>query len=155
MTTFPRRRCATKHSSSAPGRTSFVAERTTGPNDVAAIAAWLKYHHQGEEILSSLASLEDGEAWVWSPHFLRKTVRVQFRLRATFDSGATPKVSAATRSPATLADVDLDEIQTRMAATIEKAKAEDPRALRAEIAGLQSKLRDAQRVVPAAKERRI
>jgi hypothetical protein len=127
---------------------TLIAMRTTGPQDVAAIEAWLKYHQQGREILESLASLEDGEAWVWSPRFLKKTVRVRFRMRETFDSGATPKMSKETRKPATLADVDLKAVKLKMEATIERQKAEDPRALRARIAELERKVKAAP--VPAA-----
>jgi hypothetical protein len=95
---------------------TLIPMRTTGPQDIAAIREWVKYHHQGEALLATLPALEDGEAWVWSPHFLKKMVRVRFRRRATFDSGATPKASASPRPPATLADVDLGQLKTKMAA---------------------------------------
>ena len=120
---------------------TLIAMRTTGPQDIAAIKEWVKYHQQSEAILSSLAKLGDGEAWVWSPHFLQRTEKVHFRLRATFDSGATPKVGESTKAPATLADIDLAVVKKRMAATIEKAKAEDPRELRRRIAELEAALR--------------
>jgi hypothetical protein len=55
-------------------------------------------------------------------------VRIRFRRRETFDAGATPKVSARTRAPATLADVDLRAIEARMATVIDKAKSEAKRA---------------------------
>jgi hypothetical protein len=115
---------------------TLFAMRTTGPQDIAAIEAWVKYHQVGKDVLSTLASLEDGEAWVWSPHFLKTMARHQIRRRATFDSGATPKNVRAkdTRPPATLADIDLTALQERMAATIEKAKADDPRELRKQLA---------------------
>lgn len=119
---------------------TLIAMRTTGPQDIAAIREWVKYYQQGEDILASLAGLEDGQAWVWSPHFLRTTKQVQIRLRQTFDSGATPKVGQATKAPATLADIDLAVVKKRMAATIEKAKAEDPRELRRELAAVRAEL---------------
>lgn len=118
---------------------TLFAMRTTGPQDIAAIEAWVKYHQVDGEVVRSLAGLAPGEAWVWSPQFLGLTKRVQIRRRRTFDSGATPKnVTADTaRKPATLADVDLAQLQGRMAATIEKAKADDPKALRARIVELE------------------
>lgn len=121
---------------------TLFAMRTTGPQDIAAIEAWVKYHQAGQEVLSTLAALEDGEAWVWSPHFLKTMARHQIRRRHTFDSGATPANVHAKdkRPPATLADIDLSSIQTQMAATIEKAKADDPRELKKQIAGLQQQL---------------
>src|SRR5439155_5194214 len=65
--------------------------RTTGPQDRAAIEAWIKYHAQLQEVLESLPGLETGEAWFWSPHWLKVMRRVQIRRRTTYDSGATPK----------------------------------------------------------------
>lgn len=121
---------------------TLFAMRTTGPQDIAAIEAWVKYHQAGAEVLSTLASLEDGEAWVWSPHFLKTMSRHQIRRRRTFDSGATPANVRAkdTRPPATLADIDISSLQERMAATLEKARADDPRELRKQIADLTRQL---------------
>lgn len=128
---------------------TLIAMRTMGPQDVDAIEAWLKYHQQGREILESLASLDDGEAWVWSPRFLKKTARVRFRMRETFDSGATPKMNKEARKPATLADIDLKAVKQKMEATIERAKAEDPRVLRARNQELERKLQELERKVKA------
>jgi hypothetical protein len=119
---------------------TLFAMRTTGPQDRAAIAEWVKYHSQSHEILESLSGLKNGEAWVWSPHWLEKMERVQMRRRRTFDSGATPKHAKGAKPAASLADVDLAAVQKEMAATIEKAKAEDPRELRKEIAALKKEL---------------
>jgi hypothetical protein len=56
------------------------------------------------------------------------------RRRRTFDSGATPKDVRGARRATTLAEVDLEAVRTRMAATIERAKAEDPKELRRQLA---------------------
>ena len=126
---------------------TLIAMRTTGPQDRKAIEEWVKYHGQSREILESLPGLRDGEAWVWSPDFLRTTVRVRFRQRSTFDSGATPKAGVTgTRAPATLADVDLGTLTKRMAATIEKAKLTDPKALRQEVDRLRRELAHVRKV---------
>lgn len=117
---------------------TLIVLRTTSPQDRKAIADWVKYHGQSEQILESLSSLAPGEAWVWSP-WLDLTKRVQIRRRQTFDSGATPGVKAK-RAVATLADVDLDAITVQMAATIERAKAEDPAELRKQVAALKKEL---------------
>ena len=121
---------------------TLFAMRTTGPQDIAAIEAWVKYHQVGRDVLSTLAGLEDGEAWVWSPHYLKTMARHQIRRRRTFDSGATPGNVRVqdTRPAATLADIDVPALQERMAATIERAKADDPKALRARIAALERQL---------------
>jgi len=134
---------------------TLFAMRTTGPQDIAAIEAWVKYHQVGKGVLSTLASLDDGEAWVWSPHYLKTMARHQMRRRSTFDSGATPKNVRAkdTRPPATLADIDLAALQERMAATIEKAKADDPKELRRQLAEQAKRILELERqaaVVPLA-----
>lgn len=124
---------------------TLIVLRTTGPQDRTAIEAWVQYHQQSRDVLASLAGLEDGEAWVWSPHVLKLMRRVQVRRRRTFDSGATPRNVRGkdARPVATLADVDLSALQSEMAATIERAKADDPRELRRRIAGLERDLKAA------------
>jgi uncharacterized protein len=119
---------------------TLFAMRTTGPQDIAAIEAWVKYHQVGTEVLQSLAALDDGEAWVWSPHFLKTMARVLIRRRWTFDSGATPKNVKAgqERRVATLADVDLDVLRDQMAETVQKAVENDPAALKARIRELEN-----------------
>jgi hypothetical protein len=133
---------------------TLITMRTTGPQDRAAIEAWLKYNDQSPKILAELPKLENGEAWVWSPTFLKETKKVKFPLSKTFDSGATPK-ACASRSAATLADVDLRAIEERMAATVERAKADDPKRLRQRVAELERELKAAStvRAAPARRHR--
>lgn len=120
---------------------TLIVLRTTSPQDRKAIAGWVEYHGQAGELLESLPSLESGEAWIWSPSWLGIMERVRIRRRWTFDSGATPKNLKGARPPATLADVDLAAVKERMAATIERAKAEDPKELRKRIAELERELK--------------
>jgi hypothetical protein len=117
--------------------------RTTSPQDMKAIEGWLQYHGQKTDVLASLPSLSDGECWIWSPHWLGKLARHKIRLSETFDSGATPTDLKGRRTPATLADVDLQTLSQRMAATIQKAKETDPKELRRQINQLQNELRQA------------
>ncbi len=111
--------------------------RTTSPQDRKAIEAWVAFQGGARDMIETLPRLESGEAWVWSPSWLRTFERVHVRRRWTFDSGATPKGSKATRPTASLADVDLGSIREQMAATIERAKADDPRELRRRIGELE------------------
>lgn len=132
---------------------TLITLRTTSPQDRAAIEAWIQHHGQKDDILASLPKLANGEAWVWSPQFLQQTVRIQFRPSTTFDSGATPKLGKSKqKAPATLADVDLGALQERMAATIERAKGEDPKHLQSEVARLRRELASAA-AAPAKVER--
>ena len=130
-----------------------VALRLTGPQDRDAIERWIEHNADAvgaREVLASLASLDIGEAWVWSPGWLELFKRVRISKRTTFDSSATPKAGAVVVAPKNAAAVDLGALKERISATIEKAKAEDPRLLKARIAELE---RDATKAIAPAPER--
>ena len=120
---------------------TMIALRTTSPQDRKAILDWVSYHDVAREVVDSLPGLDDGEAWVCSPHWLGRhdqpaIQRIRFRRRATFDSGSTPTLAQRKR-PATIADIDLGALTERMAAVVEKAAQDDPAALRRKIAQLE------------------
>lgn len=121
-----------------------IVHRTIGPQDVAAIREWIKYHGEREDILAQLSTLQTGEAFVWAPDFPEHKpiglVRVRMLPRTTFDSSATPKAGEVRKEPKAVASVDLDLLREQMAATIERAKADDPKALRERIAQLERQL---------------
>lgn len=122
---------------------TLIAFRTTGPQDRDAIDGWIKHHagdERREEVLSTLPALPTGTAWVWSPEWLEFFGQAKFRRRETFDSAATPKVGQKVRPPKQLAAVDLEQLRTQMAETVEKAKADDPRELRKTIADLKKQI---------------
>ena len=126
---------------------TLIAFRTTGPQDRDAIDNWIKHHagdERREEVLSTLPALPTGTAWVWSPEWLEFFGKAAFRRRATFDSAATPKVGQKVRPPKQLAAVDLEQLRTQMAETVEKAKAEDPRELRKQLAAARDALQKLQ-----------
>jgi hypothetical protein len=127
-----------------------IAMRTVGPHDRKAIESWIEVHgepEQQETLLASLPSLKIGEAWVWSPGWLKCFERIRVRERRTFDSSATPEVGVQ-QEPAKMADIDLGALKERMAATIERAKANDPKALKAEVARLTIELSKRSEPVP-------
>ena len=126
---------------------TLIALRTTSPQDRKAILDWVSYHDVAREVVDSLPGLDDGEAWVCSPHWLARhgqppIQKTRFRQRATYDSGATPTIEGK-RRPATLADIDLGDILSRMEAVTEKAAQDDPAALRRRVADLERKLKTA------------
>lgn len=137
---------------------TLISMRMTGPRARKAVEGWFEYHDMKKEVLASLSSLEDGVAWVWSPEALKIMKRVKIDQPWTFDSGATPKVGAKShRRPSTLADVDLAAFQAKMATTIERAKADDPKELRRRVADLERQIAEAREAKPkvATKETRI
>ncbi len=125
---------------------TLVAMRVLHKLDRAALDAWIEAHDtegRREEFMASLASLDRGDAWVWSPSWLGVFQRVHIRERNTFDSSATPKAGVQVAPPKQIAHVDLEKLRASMAETLEKAKADDPRELRRQIAELQKQLRTA------------
>lgn len=133
-----------------------VALRTIAPQDLKAMDAWIDVHgtaDQRKTLMESLPSLPVGDAWFWSPGWPDVDgifKRVHVLPIETFDSGATPKAGEKRVEPKNLADVDLEALTRQMAATIEKAKASDPKLLQKEIAKLKSELAKRDRA-PAAK----
>lgn len=117
-----------------------VSMQITSPQDRLAITAWMG-GHEGEdhEMLASLSGLQKGESWWWVPE-AGILDRVQIRKSETFDSSPTPKRNETRREPATFADVDMAAVSARISATIEKAKAEDPKELNSRIRELESQL---------------
>jgi hypothetical protein len=115
-----------------------ITLRTVGPNDRKAIEGYVEAHGTDLELKAlraSLASLKIGEAWVWEPGAEPSLFRlVQIRQRHTFNSSATPEPGKARVEPRQLAAVDLAALSSRMAETIERAKADDPKELKRQLA---------------------
>ncbi len=113
-----------------------VVMRMTAPQDRKAIEAWIEYHGTREdrrEVLGSLGELPVGTAWFWSPGRLDGLSRVKVGMCETFDSSATPKAGAKIARPK-LGPIDLGALNDKIQATVERAKDDDPRELRVELA---------------------
>jgi hypothetical protein len=132
-----------------------VALRTIAPQDLAAMDAWIDVHgtvEQRKTLMESLPSLPRGDAWFWSPGWPTDEgifKRVHVLSIDTFDSGATPKPGEKRVEPRKRADVDLEALRRQMAATVERAKASDPKRLQRRIAELEAQLAKAQKASPA------
>jgi hypothetical protein len=123
---------------------TLIGMRVLHKLDRKALEAWIEAHDtegRQEEFLGSLASLGRGDAWIWSPSWLNVFTRVHIRERKTFDSSATPTAGESIAPPKESAPVDLEKLRAQMSAQIAKAQADDPRALRGEIARLQAELK--------------
>ncbi len=124
-----------------------IALRTIAPQDLKAINAWVDVHGTEEEretLMESLPALPTGDAWFWSPGW--PTVDGIFKRShvlpiETFDSGATPKPGEKRREPKNIADVDLESLKRQMSETIARAKADDPKELRRQVADLQKQIK--------------
>lgn len=135
--------------------------RTTGHQDIKAVNEWIEHHQQERyriRVMETIAAMPRGTAWVWAPGWPDGAGIFQQVVIApieTFDSGQTPQPGERRLAPKTVADVDLAAFRREMAATIEKAKAEDPKALRAEIARLAAELKRKPAEAPAPAPKRV
>ncbi|MGB5105566.1 MAG: hypothetical protein WBP42_02520 [Candidatus Zixiibacteriota bacterium] len=114
-----------------------------GPIDQKAVAEWVKYHGEEDKrdaFLSSLGSLPKGRAWFWSPSWLQCFTQVDVRAKQTFDSSRTPGAGEKFIAPKNVAAPDLDSLTAQIKATIERAKADDPKELKRKIADLQKQV---------------
>lgn len=131
---------------------TLVVGRMMAPQDRKAVEAWVEAHGTEQEkrrMMDSLATLPKYDKWIWAP--ARDVFqRVRIAQRTTFDSSATPKVGLKRMEPKTLAEVDLGALRTKMAETIERAKAEDPAHLKRRVAELQAQLARGSASAPAA-----
>ena len=136
-----------------------VAFRTPGPLDQERVRDWLDANTtkvQRDQVMGQLSGLETGTAVFASGHPELKVFGVYpVRRPETFDSSATPKVGQVRAEPKKLAKPDLDELKTKMAAAIERAKADDPKLLRAEIAELKRQAAKTPPAAPAPKAQRV
>jgi hypothetical protein len=127
-----------------------VAMQVTAPQDRKALKEWVDGNatvEEGRKVLDSLAGLPRGTAWVWAPGMdLLEQVRV--RLPHTYDSSYTPKIGEKRPAAPTLKPIDLEQIRTQLAAVVEEAKANDPKALRAVILDLRRQIDTAKSPVP-------
>ena len=121
---------------------TIIAHRLTAPQDRKALGDWVEENASLDElnqVLASLAGLRDGQAWVWSPR-LKVFSCVQVRKRDSFDSSATPKPGQTIKAPRALTEIDLAALKGRLAASVDKARAEDPKVLQRRIAELEKQL---------------
>jgi hypothetical protein len=132
---------------------NLCAMRSIGTADRKAIDAWVVEaqgdQQQRDEMVRHLATLQQGEGYFWSPAIFGVFRRVKFAQRTTFDSSRTPKVGEKVVAPKSFATVDLEKLRGEIASAVERAKADDPKALRAEVADLKKKLAAAGTADPA------
>lgn len=129
-----------------------ICHQLTHKLDREALSDWVKGYDvdgRGKTFLDSLASLEPGEAWVWSPAWLKIFQRVHVERRKTFDSGAAPDGSAEA-TKVQRAAFDLDGLRGQLDQIVEQAKANDPAVLKARIKELEEASKKQPTAVSAA-----
>ena len=128
-----------------------VAFRSPGVRDQTRISEWLEANATQEQMdrvmaRGVLSGLDTGTGvFVTNNPDLRegKEPLLEFekvRARLTFDSCATPKIGQRRKEPKRLAKPDLDAIRAKMADAIERAKENDPKALRQMVEGYKARI---------------
>lgn len=133
---------------------TLIALRSVHPLDRAQVKDWMAGvdPKKAIEIDGQLATLDRGEAYVWSPEAKFGPKRLQFPLFSTFDSFAAPKGDEHIAKLKGWAAVDLDDVKAKLAVVVEEAKKSDPKALKAEVARLTRELSAAQKHPAAASQ---
>jgi hypothetical protein len=111
------------------------ALQVNGKHERVALRDWITYHGAEKSLVDELPALPIGTAYVWSPQWLGILQKVKIGKKKSFDASATPKVGSV-QVRRDLKPLNLDDLKERMAATIEKAKQDDPKELRKQIAEL-------------------
>lgn len=96
---------------------TLIAHKLPAPQDRDAVKAWVEGNGDRDlarEVFDTLAGLQVGEAWVWSPeHDILQ--RMKFPRIKTLDTSATPKAGESRIEPKTLAEVDMSGIRKALA----------------------------------------
>lgn len=124
--------------------------RVTGTHERTSIEKWIEDKSLDESIAQDLPKIPTGHCHVWSPEFLKVSEMIHISEKETFNASATPEVGAAAKKRE-LAPIDLEKVRVEMAATIEKAKQDDPKLLRKRIFDLESALKKGVPASPASK----
>lgn len=128
---------------------TMIAHRLTAPADQEPVKKWLKANVDKatfEKVADSLASLKTGTGWLCSGEAQIAELRT-FPKITTFDNSATP-TSGDGEHHVTTAPVDQEKLRAIIGEAVEQAKANDPAALRAEIARLRRDLELAKKAGP-------
>jgi hypothetical protein len=143
-------RSAKLHNDSLTQCSCLIAMMLMAPHDRDAVKDWIADQadpEKGKEIISSLATLNTAEAWVWAPA-AKMLEKIQFPWPKTFDSSKAADDDAG--GGPTLSPINLDALKGKLASIEAESKANDPKALRAEIAVLKRDLAaNAAAAVPA------
>jgi hypothetical protein len=116
-----------------------LAFKLTSTQDRDALDAWIEGQAdkaEGKRIKDSLPTLQIGQGIVWIPGRGVLTT-ASFPEKVTFDSSRTPKRGESLKSRM-LKPLNLDRLKEKLAAVVDEKKANDPKALRSEIATLKA-----------------
>lgn len=130
---------------------TLIACRVIHELDRESIEGWLKACGNkkiAQEMMESIAGMPRTDAWVYSPEIGFGPKRVTFPMFSTYDS-FKPQDHHAPKKLKGWAAIDLADVESKIATVVEEAKANDPKALKAKIIELETKLRKSASAQPA------
>lgn len=125
---------------------TLFAFQMNAPQERKAIKEWIADQGIAADISSVLQKLKVGQPHIESPTFLEVSGVYKIRPRETADLSSTPKVGAGNVAKRPLTRIDVAAITAAMGDAVARAKADDPRELRKQLAeqGKQLSAKDAQ-----------
>lgn len=132
-----------------------LAFQMTGPQERDAVEAWVSAKGADKRIADELPHLKVGTAHIWSPQWLGISETIKIASRKTRDTSSTPKFGAKSIPVRELTPIDVERLRADMSDTIEQAKSEDPKELRAEIARLRRELQQTKMASPKLEVKRV
>jgi hypothetical protein len=114
-----------------------------GTHERAAIKRWITSKGDEDDITDQLPRLGNGECRVVSRGWLKIDITTHIDPKKTADVSSTPQHGARKVKPRELAPVDFELLRVRMKETIDRARADDPKELKKEIAALNRQVADA------------
>jgi uncharacterized protein len=115
----------------------------TGPQERKVVEGWIREKGIDEDIAGELPKLKRGHPHAWSPAWLQISRVVAIGEKWTFDASSTPKVGAG-QNVRELAPIDIEKLGAEIKKSAERAKAEDPKELRRQLAERDRQIRQLQ-----------
>lgn len=128
-----------------------LAFKLTSTQDRDALDSWIEGQAdkaEGKAIKDGLPTLQIGQGVVWIPGRGILECPAAFPTKVTFDSSRTPKRGEKVKHR-TLKPVNIGRLKEQLASVVEEAKANDPKALRSEIATLKAERDKLAKAAPA------
>ncbi|MDE3097630.1 MAG: ATP-binding protein, partial [Chloroflexota bacterium] len=116
-----------------------VALQVNGVHERKALEEWVQEKGADRALVGELPGLAVGEAYVWSPSWLRIFERVKIATKGTYDASATPEVGKRRRT-VKLSHADVAALKAELAEVVTRAEQDDPSALKRRIAELERAL---------------
>ncbi|MDO8534232.1 MAG: hypothetical protein Q7S17_05765 [Xanthobacteraceae bacterium] len=142
-------RSAKLHNDALTQCSCLMAMMLMAPHDRDAVKDWIEDQAdpvKGREIIASLATLKEGQAWVWAPR-AKMLEKIQFPMPKTFDSSAAADEDSGDGPE--LTPINLDALKGKLATVEAEKKANDPKELKTALAARDREIAELKRAVTA------